>query len=242
MKPEIIEIKPSVFVRNAIDNLTWVNLGDQIVVIDALEEAELATEVLAAIIATSTHPITYVINTHRHSDHMALNSFFEDLGAEVISFHDLKGKTKIIKGSNNLSLNLIPLPKTHSNKDILIHIPEVNVLCCGDVFGWGLVPWEGKMRQDIYQNICQVYDLMISLAPETIIPGHGPLCSTDELKRWLIYFKTLVEVQMATPNKLQTIAPPEDMKDWWRFVEWKHQFSLDKIATFENTTIRPNHV
>ena len=238
MNPKVLEVQPNIFVRNAIDNLTWVNLGDQIVVIDALEEVELADEVLKAIRATSALPITYMINTHRHSDHMALNPFFESLGAEIISFHDLKGKTKTIKGSNNLSLDLIPLPKTHSNKDILVHIPEVNVLCCGDVFGWGLVPWEGRMRQEIYQNICQVYEQMISMQPETVIPGHGPLCTTNELKRWLTYFKDLVEIQQTNPNKLKTTVPPDDMKTWWRFVEWKHQFSLDKIKTFENPTTR----
>ena len=234
MKPCLKKLSDSVYLRNAIDNLGWVDLGDQIVVIDALEEAELGSVVLEMIQSTSHQPVTTVINTHRHSDHMALNPFFEAQGAKVISFHDLDGCEQIIEGSNGLSIHLITLAKTHSNKDILVFVPEKSILFCGDVFGWGLVPWEGRLRQEIYENICQTYELMIALNAKVIVPGHGPTCSVEELKTWLTYFKTLVKIQLETPELLAEIPPPEKMKDWWRFVEWKHQFTLDKVNTFKS--------
>jgi glyoxylase-like metal-dependent hydrolase (beta-lactamase superfamily II) len=227
-------LSESIYLRNAIDNLGWIDLGDQVVVIDALEDAELGDEVLALIRSTTINPITTVINTHRHSDHMALNSFFEAQGARVISFHDLDdAESQIIRGCNGLSVQLIPLAKTHSNKDLLVFVPEESILFCGDVFGWGLVPWEGRLRQEIYDNICQTYDLMISLNPKIVVPGHGPVCSVNELRIWLDYFKRLVRIQLVEPAELATVPPPKQMVDWWRFVEWKHQFSLDKVKTLK---------
>jgi glyoxylase-like metal-dependent hydrolase (beta-lactamase superfamily II) len=165
---------------------------------------------------------------------MALNSFFEAQGARIISFHDLDDAERIIRGCNGLSVQLIPLAKTHSNKDLLVFIPEESILFCGDVFGWGLVPWEGRLRQEIYDNICRTYDLMISLNPKVVVPGHGPICSVDELKIWLTYFKRLVRVQLIAPEDLADLPPPTQMEDWWRFVEWKHQFSLDKVKTLKS--------
>ena len=232
------KLSDSIYLRNAIDNLGWIDLGDQVVVIDALEEACLGDEVFDLIKTTTSNPISTLINTHRHSDHMALNSFFADKGAQVLSFHDLKGEEYVISGSKDLSVRLIPLAKTHSNKDILVFSPEASILFCGDVFGWGLVPWEGRLRQEIYDNICQTYELMIALNPKIVVPGHGPTCTVEDLKVWLTYFKRLVRIQRETPEKLAKIPPPEEMVDWWRFVEWKHQFSLEKIKTFKSNEIQ----
>ena len=233
MKPCVVELSNGIYLRNAVDNLGWVDLGDQVVVVDALEEAELGDEVLALIQESTNGTVKTVINTHRHSDHMALNPFFEAQGARILSYHDLKGHEQTILGANGRHLRLVPLPKTHSNKDILVFIPDASILFCGDVFGWGLVPWEGHLRQEIYENICSTYDFMISLHPKIVVPGHGPTCSVEELKIWLHYFKTLVSIQRSHPESLSAILPPEEMKHWWRFVEWKHQFSLDKVKTFK---------
>lgn len=238
MKPVLKKLSDSIYLRNAVDNLGWVDIGNQVVVIDALEDADLGEEVLDLITRTTDSPILTLINTHRHSDHMALNSFFEEKGAEVISFHDLKGSEQVIQGANGLSLRLIPLSKTHSNKDILVFIPEESILFCGDIFGWGLVPWEGRLRQEIYENICKTYELMIRLNPKIVVPGHGPTCTVDELKVWLRYFKQLVTIQRENPEKLSETPPPQDMVHWWRFVEWKHQFSLDKIKTLKSNEIQ----
>jgi len=237
MKTCLKKLSNSVYLRNAIDNLGWVDLGDQVVIIDALEESDLGEEVLELIRTTSNEPITTLINTHRHSDHMALNPFFEKQGAQIISFHDLKGCERFIQGTNGLSLRLIPLAKTHSNKDLLVFVPEQSILFCGDVFGWGLVPWEGRLRQEIYENICRTYEFMIELNPKVVIPGHGPVCTVEELSVWLNYFKKLVTIQRDTPRKLSEVPPPAEMVDWWRFVEWKHQFSLDKIKTLKFSEI-----
>ena len=238
MKTCLKSVSNSICLRNSIDNLAWIDLGDQVIVVDALEDASLGDDVLALIRTTTANPIATVINTHRHSDHMALNPFFEAQGAKVISFHDLVGREQIIQGDNGLTVRLIPLAKTHSNKDLLVFIPEESILFCGDVFGWGLVPWEGRLRQEIYENICNTYDFMIGLNPKVVVPGHGPTCTVAELKTWLIYFKRLVAIQRNAPEQLLGTPPPEEMVGWWRFVEWKHQFSLEKVKTFKSNEIQ----
>lgn len=49
---KIIKIADGIYVRQAIDNLTWIDMGDYAIAIDALEEAHLAGEVFAAIEST----------------------------------------------------------------------------------------------------------------------------------------------------------------------------------------------
>ena len=72
--------------------------------------------------------------------------------------------------------------------------------------------------------------------PEVVIPGHGPLCTTAELKRWVKYFNWLQDQvrQARSGGKTDAqirkeTAPPEDMKTWWRFLLWKHEDSLGKV-------------
>jgi hypothetical protein len=72
-----------------------------------------------------------------------------------------------------------------------------------------------------------------------MVPGHGPLGTTDTLRRWVEYFGWLVE-QAATGMSAADIPPPEDMKGWWRFLAWKHADSAGKVvAAVRSGSLRP---
>ncbi|MCY2930217.1 MAG: hypothetical protein NTV86_12115, partial [Planctomycetota bacterium] len=47
--PKIIELAPGLGVRQEIDNLAWIDMGQYAIVVDALEHAEKEAEVVAAI-------------------------------------------------------------------------------------------------------------------------------------------------------------------------------------------------
>lgn len=238
--PNYIELAERFYVRQAVDNIAWVDLGEYAVVVDALEQPELEAEVFEAIRKTlGDKPIRYVFNTHTHYDHIALNQAFQrEFDAEVISqvSHPAPTEGRWYE-STRRRLLMLPAPGCHTQEDILLWIPEDSALFVGDIFGWGLIP-SGRLNPEIIQCLRDTYLLMIAFEPKVVIPGHGPLCSAEELKRWLEYFDDLLEHLLPRVSAghrdddiLSTTPPPRDMRHWWRFLAWKHEDSVKKILS-----------
>ena len=244
---KIIAVADGLHVRQAVDNMAWIDLGEYAVVVDALEQPELEGEVLAAIARTlPDRQVRYVVNTHTHYDHVALNAaLVQQFGAEVVDnsagavpadgrwFEAEAPEGEAPKGRKLL---MLPLPGCHTEEDCVVWVPGDKVLLVGDIFGWGLIPLERPLRTDTAKVLVDTYERLIAFDAATVVPGHGPLCSTAELKRWVVYFKWLIaEVGKASRQGLsdgeimRQVAPPDDMKGWWRFLAWKHQDSLTKV-------------
>jgi cyclase len=72
---------------------------------------------------------------------------------------------------------------------VLVHLPEARVLFSGDVLFRLCTPigWDGT-----YDGWLAALDTMIALAPDVIVPGHGPLCGVEgprEMKAYLAYVR-----------------------------------------------------
>jgi len=85
--------------------------------------------------------------------------------------------------------HLIYVGPAHTAGDVIVHLPESGVLFAGDVLFRLCTPigWEGTT-----ENWCRALDLMVDLAPETIVPGHGPICGAEgpkEMKAYLEYVR-----------------------------------------------------
>jgi len=236
----VIPLSTGVWVRQAVDNMGWIDLGDTLAVVDTLEEPHLKEEIFAEIAKTShDQPVQFVLNTHCHVDHVALNNAFEKRWQSTIISQKNGGVPK--DGMRKLEgkkrhVEMIHLPGCHTPEDCVIWIPEDKVLFTGDLFGWGLVPYNGNLRQGQADLVRQTYNTLIDLGAETVIPGHGPICTNHELQRWLNYFNWLCEQlkdmyshHMTLADALKLVPPPEDMHHWWRFVAWKHEDSVKKI-------------
>lgn len=71
--------------RNFISNAGFVVTPAGVVVIDALGSPQLARELIAAIARITPQPITYVIVTHYHADHIYGLQEFRKLGAKIVA-------------------------------------------------------------------------------------------------------------------------------------------------------------
>jgi len=76
--------------RNFISNAAFVVTRDGVVVFDALGSPELAKELRAEIARVTPLPVTHVIVTHYHADHIYGLQFFKDAGATVIAHRDAR--------------------------------------------------------------------------------------------------------------------------------------------------------
>lgn len=87
-------------------------------------------------------------------------------------------------------VHLIYVGPCHQVGDTIIHVPKEGVIFAGDVLFRQCTPmgWTGS-----FEKWFQCLDLMISLEPKVIVPGHGPLCGVEgaiEMKQYLEYVRT----------------------------------------------------
>lgn len=237
--PTLIELAPGLWLRQEIDNLAWIDMGDHLIVVDALERPELKDEILGLIErAAPGKPVRYVLNTHTHYDHVALNeAFVVRWQAQIINQErtPLTPEGRWFQGEGRRVL-MLPMPGCHTPEDCVVWLPAERVLFVGDIFGWGLIPLLGNLRKDSARLLMDTYARLIDLEPQTVVPGHGPVIGPDHLRRYVEYFHWLVDAVQAglagglsDPQIAQSLPPPADMADWWRFVAWKHLDSVGKV-------------
>ena len=234
---KIIPVADGLFVRQAVDNMAWMDLGDYAVVVDALEQGELEGEVFAAIRKTmGDKKVRYVLNTHTHYDHVALNGAFQNrYGAEIVNAETRRIADDGVwfEGPRRRVL-LLPMPLCHTAEDCVVRVEPDKALFVGDIFGWGLIPRDlGRGTAELLVN---TYNRLIEFGASTVVPGHGPICATAELKRWVDYFNwlraTIGRACAAGTSDSQIrreTPPPDDMRTWWRFLQWKHEDSVSKV-------------
>jgi cyclase len=239
--PKIIPLAEGFFVRQEIDNIGWVDLGEGVLVVDALEQHSLRDEIFSLIKRTSGgKPVVRVLNTHSHYDHVALNEDFQrEFGADIVSMQTADIPAAGLEvGSAERPAAMIPMTGCHTQEDCIVWLAADRILFVGDIFGWGLIPWDRPLDAEKLEHIRCCYRQLIDYGADTVVPGHGPLCGNDELQRWLDYVDWLVDRVIAARAEGLTldqvrdgrIEPPEDMRDWWRFLKWKHLDSVKKIS------------
>lgn len=237
-KAKVVELAEGFYVRVAIDNMAWIDLGEDIVVVDALEENHLEGEVFSAISSTmGDRTVRYVLNTHTHYDHTALNKAFQRrFGSEIVNqtTTPIPQAGRWFKGSRRRLL-MLGVPGCHTAEDCIVWSPQDKALFVGDIFGWGLIPLTQSLTDKTAQLLLDTYRRLIEYEASVVIPGHGPLCTTAELQRWVQYFEQLRKdvayacaASKTDQEIVQEITVPADMQTWWRFTLWKHQDSLTK--------------
>jgi cyclase len=95
--------------------------------------------------------------------------------------------TRLELDLNGTKVHLIHVGPCHQHVDTIIHVPGERVIFAGDVLFRRCTPigWTGS-----YAKWFTCLDLMIQLAPESVVPGHGPICGVDgvvEMKAYLEY-------------------------------------------------------
>ena len=125
----------------------------------------------------------------------ALASMATRLAEWDFSGIELVPPTTLIEDRLDLDLDGIPthiiyVGPAHTASDVIVHLPEQGVVFAGDILFRLCTPicWEGS-----YANWLAALDHIVGLAPELIVPGHGPLCGVEgprEMKAYLEYVYT----------------------------------------------------
>lgn len=86
-------------------------------------------------------------------------------------------------------VHLVYVGPAHTIGDVIVHLPEDHVVFTGDILFRLCTPigWEGTFARWI-----AALDHIIALAPDVVVPGHGPLCGVEgprEMKAYLAYVR-----------------------------------------------------
>lgn len=146
--------------------------------------------------------IKFVISTHPHGDHVEGNGIVAS-GQNVIGYRKLddsafdgliRKSDRALRGPaghelrapyvmpfNGEDVRIIPNPGLHSQSDILIHFPESNVLCMGDL----LLSQNCPALQDVSGYMDLLEAVLDVFPPETIfVSGHGKDLQADGLRKY----------------------------------------------------------
>jgi glyoxylase-like metal-dependent hydrolase (beta-lactamase superfamily II) len=247
---EVKEVGPGVWIRVAVDNISWCNMGDAGAVIDALEDPTQADVVRGLIKETTGHDLKWVVTTHWDADHIACNPQWRREGAVVIAHQscadaagDWEGRPDVfypdsatLRGTTE-RIEMQWLGGTHTPWDTVLYFPHARVLHIADLFGWGLIPCKPTVQK--VERLREVLNRVLEYDADALICGHGPTLTLDHIRRFLSYFEQMLQqvppllAQGKSVEEIeQQVPPPEDMHDWWRFVAWKHKKNIELIAEF----------
>ena len=197
-------------------------------------------QLLQAIRKVSNKPIRFVLNTHYHADHVGGNETLGAAGAVVIAHDNIrkrmtteqvsifsenttppyaKGALPVLTFNDRISLHFNGETATayyvasgHTDGDSIIHFPVSNVIHMGDMFFNGLYPYVDLDAGGSMQGLVAAADLALSMADDStrIIPGHGPLGMTEDLKNYrdyLVEASTNVQELIDQDMGLEQIRP-----------------------------------
>ena len=90
---------------------------------------------------------------------------------------------------DGVRVELLYVGPAHTAGDVIVHLPEQRIVFTGDVLFRLCTPigWEGT-----FATWTAALDRIVALAPDVIVPGHGPLCGVEgprEMRAYLEYVR-----------------------------------------------------
>jgi glyoxylase-like metal-dependent hydrolase (beta-lactamase superfamily II) len=85
-------------------------------------------------------------------------------------------------------VRLIEVGPAHTTGDVIVHVPDAGVVFAGDILFHGGHPvvWVGPVA-----NWVAACDRIVELAPEVVVPGHGPIAGLSAVQDMSTYFTYL---------------------------------------------------
>jgi cyclase len=183
--------------------------------------------------------VKYIINTHRHDDHVGGNWICgknatvvdsENLN-ECLSYGfifpgngDMEGKRGKIFGTyysihfNGDKLQIIPCPGIHSNTDLIAHFSNSGVVHMGDLLLTQSFPAVGMHVKEYMEFL----DKTIGLFPPgtTFIAGHGCDYTLSDLERYREMLVTTIAIVRKEMNAGKTLGQIQGERVLQKWESW----------------------
>lgn len=222
-----------------------VSVGEDGILIVDDQYAPLAPKIKEALKGISDKPVKFILNTHYHGDHTGGNEAFGDTApviahtnvrkrlAEGVPARNIapasKGALPVITFDDRLAIHIngediraIHFPGGHTDGDSVIYFTQSRVVHMGDDYFNGRFPFidlqSGGSVRGLIRNVEKV--LTEIPADTKVIPGHGPLSNTAELKTYLTMLKetsAVVEKAIKEGKTLDQMKSEKLLADYEKF-------------------------
>lgn len=201
----------------------------------------------AALAQISAAPLRFVIDTHLHDDHTGGNAAFQRL-APIIAQSNVRRRlesgTRIFnrqvppaaKGAlpqitfedrltlhvNGEEIRIIHLPGAHTDGDSIVWFTKANVVHMGDIFVTYGFPFIDLDSGGHVQGMIAANEQVLSLVPADarVIPGHGPVCNTADVREFVAMLKETSARVAAGIAQGKTVAQLQQEKALAGFEKW----------------------
>ena len=209
--------------------------GDKdVLIVDDQRRSNLA-ETLAGVRQVSDKPVRYVIDTHWHLDHSGGNGSFAAAGAQIIAQRNVRVRRstpqfmaaynahipadapealpasvydeKLVLREGSERVELRHVANAHTDGDTLVRFRTANVIAMGDVFFNHIFPFIDRSSGGSIQGMIKGVDAALAMADEhtRIVPAHGPVATTAELRAYRDMLIDVAETVKAGIKQGQTV-------------------------------------
>ncbi len=212
---KVTKVAGSVYMLEGAGGNIGVSAGDDGIVIIDDQFAPLANKIKKTLKGISDKPLKFVINTHFHGDHTGGNAEF-GTEATIIAHENVRKRLKeggpppggskpAVKEAlpvitfndqttvhvNGEDIRAVHFPHGHTDGDSVIFFPQSNVVHMGDDFvTYGFPFVDVKSGGSISGMIAGDEKVLGMLSPDVkIIPGHGPLSTPADLRKFIDMLK-----------------------------------------------------
>jgi glyoxylase-like metal-dependent hydrolase (beta-lactamase superfamily II) len=170
------------------------------------------TELSEAVVKATMRPVTQLVNTHWHFDHIGGNVYFGSEGVSIIAQENVKKRLLSVQDvpfiglrdghypsqalpavtySSSMTLNqgsqrliLANYGSAHTDGDTVIYIAPANVVVVGDIFSNHFYPIIDLASGGSIDGMIHSIDQILALSDERtkIVPGHGPVATRADLQ------------------------------------------------------------
>lgn len=168
---------------------------------------EISDKVLAALAEITDQPVSYLINTHWHGDHVGANEAFNEHGALIFAHENVRSRMKdgleqgvfgqviepasadalpVITFSedtrfhiNGMEMYVFHVEPSHTDGDSIAEFVGANIVHMGDTFFHAWYPLIDHVSGGSLDGMINVQSQILEKVDEhtKIIPGHGPLAN-----------------------------------------------------------------
>lgn len=268
---KVHKITDSVYMLEGAGGNIGASVGeDGIVVIDD-EFLPLADKIEAALKGITDKPVKFVINTHWHGDHTGGNPHFGEK-APIIAQENVRkrlitggttrfGKTdpapkaalpvitfedKVSVHLNGEDIRAIHFPNGHTDGDSVIFFTQSNVVHMGDdFFNGGMFPFIDLDSGGSVQGMIAGDEKVLAEVPDDvkIIPGHGPMGTKDDLRKFVQMLKetsAAVQAGVKKGKSLDQLKKEKVLAKWDSFGQSFIKTDVFTEILYDSLTKKPS--
>ena len=193
-------------------NTTFFVRSDGVVLVDT-KLANNGAAILAKVREVTDKPVTMIINTHSHPDHLGSNDEIASARGEIeVVVHANTAKRmeampsnsrftqsfddRLTLGSGADRIDLYWFGRAHTDGDAFIVFPQEKVLLMGDAMAWDMGPLIDPMSGgSMVETPSTIGKLIAGVSGvEKVVEGHGHVIPWSGLHRYHAYTQKIVEV------------------------------------------------